>query len=118
MLVLLVLAVILAEGIMYRNFALALFPIAIAIILNSERFGIGEISAWSVLASALLGSIGLSVLFPRKGKSYVKNMDIAKGKFNFSDSNRNFEEVVQDETQGDAVRLKNAFGNPVKYRLL
>lgn len=114
-LVLLVLAIILVEGIMHRNFALIMFPAAIAIILNSERLGIGEISAWSVLAAALLGSIGLSVLFPKKGRLYAKNINLVKDKFNFSGNNRSFEEVVQDETEGERVRLENAFGNTVKY---
>lgn len=122
-LVLLVLAAVLAEGIIHRNFALILFPIAVAVILNSERLGIGEINAWSVLAAALLGSIGLSVLFPRKGRPYVKNGNFIKSTFNFIGNNRNFEEAVQneseetlqDELKGDSIRLENTFSDTVKY---
>lgn len=63
-LILLGMAVLLIEGILHRNFALILFPIAIVFIRNKARLGLPEISPWSILAAALFGSIGLSVLFP------------------------------------------------------
>ena len=130
-LVLLILAIVFMEGIIHRNFALILFPIAIAVILNSDRFGIGEINPWSVMAAALLGSVGFSVLFPRRGSSYFKNMNFDKSRFNFICNDKGFKEVVRDESgemsqneseaavqdgpEGDSIYLENSFGSTVKY---
>ena len=114
-LVLLVLVVILVQGIIRRNFPLILFPIAFALILNSERLGIEKINTWSVLAAAFFGSIGLSVLIPKKGRSHFNNINFDKSTFNFTDNKRSSEEIIQDELTGDTVHLENAFGNTVKY---
>ena len=117
-LLLLVLAVIFVEGIIHRNFPLILFPIAFAVILNSERLGIGEINVWSVLAAALLGSIGLSVLFPRRGRS-KKVVQDESGEMVWGKSGEmahdESEEVIQNESEGDSIRMENTFGNTVKY---
>lgn len=117
-LVLLVLAVIFVEGIIHRNFSLILFPIAFAVILNSERLGMGEINAWSVLAAALLGSIGLSVLFPRRGR-FKKVVQDESGEMVWGKSGEparhEQEEVVRNESEGDSIRMENTFGNTVKY---
>lgn len=117
-LVLLVLAVIFVEGIIHRNFPLILFPIAFAVILNSERLGMGEINVWSVLAAALLGSIGLSVLFPRRGRS-KKVVQDESDEMVWGESGETAqhesEEVIQNESEGDSIRMENTFGNTVKY---
>lgn len=125
-LILLAMMIFLTEGIIHRSFALILFPIAIVLILNSDRLGIPEVSPWSILAAALFGSIGLSVLFPHKGrywKKYWKKQSSFYGK-HFGAVGRDSaqkeehqgssEEIVQGSSDGE-VRLENSFGETVKY---
>lgn len=112
-LIMIAMVILLIEGIFHRNFALILFPVAIILIINSDRLGISDISPWSVLAAALLGSIGLSVLFPRRGRHWKIPADsmgnIRKGKGSVVQ-----EEIVQ-EGSGEEARLENSFGDTVKY---
>lgn len=111
-------AVLLIEGITRRYFALILFPVAILLIVNSERLGIAQISPWSILLAALLGSIGLNVLFPRCGRHWGIHGRISEndGGINGKGGQRGYstEEYVQADAGGE-VRLENNFGETVKY---
>ena len=123
-LIMLAMVILLIEGIIHRNFALILFPVAIVFIINSDRLGMSELSPWSVLAAALFGSIGLSVLFPHRGRHWKKTINF-HGNYFGSGSNRadgvqsekrerSGEEFVHANSEGE-VRLDNAFGETVKY---
>lgn len=111
-LIMVAMGIFLIEGILHRNFALILFPIAIVLIINRDRLGIPEFSPWSVLAAALFGSIGLSVLFPKTRIHWGKVVDIRDGRN--GKQGVIAEEIVQ-EGADDKVNLENAFGNTAKY---
>ena len=112
LLIMLAMVIFLVEGIIHRNFALILFPIAIALIINRERLGIPEISSWSILAAALFGSIGLSVLFPRK---HWKNMFGNSMSGGWKEKCEGISEEIVQEGSGEKVHLENAFGDTAKY---
>ena len=42
-----------------------LFSLAFLIIVNDELLGLEAITPWPVLGAALLGSLGLNLLFPK-----------------------------------------------------
>lgn len=111
----------LAEVIARRYFALILFPVAVTVILYSDRLGIPKLSPWSVLAAALFGSIGLSALFPHRGRHWRKtsfcgrHVGAAGGKDGHAGEHwRGSEEIVQDGSGGE-VCLENSFGDTAKY---
>lgn len=54
------------DGIRHMNFYEILFPVAFLCIIYDKPLGIEELTPWTVLTAALLGSIGLSMLFRRK----------------------------------------------------
>lgn len=80
-----------------------LFSLAFLVIVNDKLLNLEEITPWPVLGAALLGTIGLNLLFPkfRRVKSYKL---LAGG-----------EHVVGDAVSGDKVFYENAFGSAVKY---
>lgn len=112
-LIMLLMAFFLIKGIARRNFMLILFPAAILLIINSDRLGISVISPWSILAAALLGSIGLNVLFPKSGRHWVKygHVGTHEGGGQYGKNPREF---VQADP-GGKVYLGNHFGEAVKY---
>ena len=57
------LVVIIVKSLPRFNFAGILFPIAFICIIYDKQLGITAITPWTVLIAALLGSIGLSMIF-------------------------------------------------------
>lgn len=112
-LIMIAMVIFLIEGIFHRNFALILFPAAIILIINSNRLGMSNISPWSILAAALLGSIGLSVLFPRRGWHWKIPAD-SMGNTRTGKGSAVQEEIIQEGSK-EKVRLENSFGDTVKY---
>ena len=62
------LASVLVKGIAKRSFEKMLFSLAFLIIVNDELLGLEAITPWPVLGAALLGSLGLNLLFPKSAK--------------------------------------------------
>lgn len=58
------LAAILIKGIFRRRFGTILFSLAFLVIINDELLHLEAITPWPVLGAALLGTIGLNLLFP------------------------------------------------------
>jgi len=86
------------------NFFGILFPIAILCILHSELLEIEAITPWPVLVAALLGSIGLTILFhkPNKNKCNMKNNE------------ENFGEVV-NSPDSNTIEFHVSLGSSIKY---
>lgn len=103
--------VLLIEGIIHRSFVLILFSAAIILIINSERLGIPEISPLSILTAALLGSIGLNVIFPHRGRHWGIP-ECFHGKEGIKMEKQ--EEIIQEGAE-EEVRLENSFGETTKY---
>lgn len=87
------------DGVLSRGFWKILFSLAFLVIIYDEYLGLEAITPWPVLGAALLGTIGLNILFPSAG---WKNWKSAK----FSD-----EEILD----GDTISFTNSFGESVKY---
>ena len=93
------------KGIIHRNFWEILFPIAFLCIIYDEPLGITDLTPWTVLGAALLGSIGLAMIFkPKKGfqigvdgKSIVGNG------------------VNSEQCSGEKIHCENSFGSQIKY---
>lgn len=63
------LAALAVNGLWKRDWGTALFSLAFLAIVNDELLQIEQLTPWPVLGAACLGSIGLYMLFPAKGRT-------------------------------------------------
>lgn len=95
---------ILVDGIISKSFGQILFPMALLVIVHDKLLGLEAITPWPVLGAALLGTIGLSIIFPNVG--WKKHMH---GKA------RRKEMCDEDILKGEQICFSCAFGEAVKY---
>ena len=101
---------IILKSIIHVNFAGILFPIAILAILFAEPLHITNLVPWPILLTALLGSIGLSLLFKKSWPHRVINGHFDNHNFH----HEHFEQVVNNPDDSN-VDFKVSFGSGVKY---
>ena len=96
----------LIRGIARGRIGTILFSIAFLIIVNDELLHLEAITPWPVLLAALLGTIGLKILFPnlsRLGKGHLIRIgDRGKG-------------ITDIQRVEDTVSYDNVFGDSIKY---
>lgn len=92
------------NGIRKLDFYEILFSVAFICCIYSKPLGIEELTPWPVLGAALLGSIGLSMIF-RKKNTWTWNSGDAKS-FNASSN---------EQCNGEHVSCENNFGSSIKY---
>lgn len=98
------LVAVIVKSLVRLNFAGVLFPIAFICIIYAKQLGITNITPWTVLIAALLGSIGFSMIFHKHTKCV---------NFKFDSEDYKFEKIdVEDESH---VRIKNSFTSSIKY---
>lgn len=103
------LAGLLINGILKRCWGQILFSLAFIGIVNAKLLGIEKLVPWPLLLAALLGTIGLNMLLPRRRLS---------GRHHFVEGRRQEDTVGNDvvEMAGDeAVHYQNSFGSAIKY---
>lgn len=98
------LVVVIVKSLLRLNFVGVLFPIAFICIIYDKQLGITNITPWTVLIVALLGSIGLSMIFHKPTKWVNMKCDYEDYKFEKID--------VEDESH---VRFKSSFSGSTKY---
>lgn len=96
------------KGIFTVNFFEILFSAAFLACIYDDMLGITALTPWTVLGAALLGSIGLSILFPRKHTWHIFHH--AK-----SDDSIRYAEDVIDIPDEDVIHMENSFGASIKY---
>ena len=98
------LVVVIVKSLIHINFPGILFPVAFICIIYDKQLGITDITPWTVLIAALLGSIGLSMIFHKHTKWFNTK---------HNDEDYKFEKIdVEDESN---VRFKTSFGASIKY---
>lgn len=108
----------LVKGIVRRKIGTILFSLAFLVILNDELLHLEAITPWPVLGAALLGTVGLKMLFPKLGSYRGKNL-LRIGEWNenilrIGEWNEN--SMISDYTgDGEYVSYDNVFGESVKY---
>lgn len=70
------LTAILIKSISHVSFVGILFSLAFILILYADRLNLGALSPWPILCAALLGSIGLNILFAGKNKFICKTYHV------------------------------------------
>lgn len=98
---------VLIDSFVQRSFGGILFSLAFLCILYDKPLGIEELTPWPVLFVALLGTIGLSMIF-KSSKNKWKG-----GKF-YGWDNEKYKEIIDEEGE-DRVRCEVSFSSTTKY---
>lgn len=99
---------VLIEGLTKRSFGKILFSLAFLFIIFDEQLGIKGVSNWSVLAAALLGTIGLNMIFRRKKHCHF-------GKINMHSENHDTQNREPNSLEGNQIFFRTVMGSAVKY---
>lgn len=105
------LGIIIVKNVMRMHFPGILFPIALICIIYEEPLGITNITPWPVLMAALLGSIGLSMVFDKQWRWGHRHRRWIHGKYNNEDYR--FDKV--DIEDGSYVKFETSCGASIKY---
>lgn len=97
------LAAVSLYGLVHLEFVMVLFPIAIILIMFDKELHITNLTPWPVLATALLGSIGLSLIFHRHNSKHIHDHKCFD------------QEVVINDPDGSEVSCYAHMGSTVKY---
>ncbi len=103
------LVILLIRGMLERNFACILFSIAFLLIVYDKPLGIEELTPWTVLGVAALGSCGLSFLFPKKKEN---------GHFYTGECEQHrhmHQDYYADAEEDGYIRQRTKFGSTTKY---
>ena len=93
------------EGLRHLNFWEILFPIAFFCIIYAKPLGITAFTPWPVLGAALLGSIGLSMIF--KPKKHHEWTDASTHGNSFGSNS--------EQCNGENLNFDNTFSESIKY---
>jgi len=96
---------IIVGSLIHFNFFGILVPVAVIGSIFAEELNITHITPWPLIITAVLVSIGLEIIFSRKGR--MKFIHIGT-------SGEDFDEII-DEEDRDEVRYKVSFGSGAKY---
>lgn len=100
-----VLVMFLVKGIVRGNFGTILFSLAFLVIVNDELLHLEAITPWPVLGAALLGTMGLKMLFPGFGHRWQKHFW----------KHKHTGGIIQEDRNGGWIDYENVFGSIVKY---
>lgn len=95
------------EGLRHHNFFGMIFGLAFIAIQYDDFLHITAITPWTLLSTALLVSIGLTIIFPKKN---YHNAHKYKG-YDFVDCGK---KTFQEE-EGEVLYFRNSFGSTTKY---
>ena len=100
------------HSLLHLSFGGMLFPLAFLGILYDKQLGITAITPWTILLAALLGTIGLNLIFSRK-KWEVKWKHKNKSIMNKID--KNVSPDSSESIHGEYVYMKSSFGSLLRY---
>ena len=95
------------EGVRNFNFYEMLFSVAFICIVYDEQLGITALTPWTVLGAALLGSIGLTMIF----SGVKKKRKIATGQ----SCSQSYVGSGSEQCTGEQIRCENNFGSAIRY---
>ncbi|MDD2973294.1 MAG: hypothetical protein PHE02_14315 [Lachnospiraceae bacterium] len=103
----------LVKSMIRRDIAGALFPIAFIGIIYADQLGIQAITPWPILCAALLGSIGISMIYHPRHHYHYNEKDFQGGDYRHYHYQEGNEDVSSEE--GSDIKIGTRFGGSVKY---
>ena len=111
----------LLHGLVRMEFTSILFSLAFLGILYDKQLGIEALTPWTVLGAALLGSVGLNLIFHRHhNHSSYRQYHKHTGRWNHQeegnphDTDSEFDRII-NEPDTEAITCEANFGGTVKY---
>lgn len=98
------------EGIARVRVWEVLFSLAFLVIVHDELLGLEAITPWPVLGAALLGTIGVGMLFPKLGRLNKDPFITVNGR-----PYKKGEGICEETIEGSHVSYENVFSEAVKY---
>lgn len=101
----------LVQGVLHISFGSILFPLAFIGILYDKQLGITAITPWTILVAALLGTIGLNLIFGRflKKHKYHCYSTSGHGKWNHG------KKEESQSVDGENIDVEVSFGSVIRY---
>lgn len=110
---------ILIEGMLTVSFGEILFSLAGLIIVNDELLHLEAITPWTVLGVALLGTIGLNIIFPKRKRWKIHKDShwnkVWHGRKNRGTMGCHAEEDNGEILSGEDIHYEVSFGDAIKY---
>ena len=113
---------IMVEGIISRSFGKILFSLAFLAIIFDDPLGIEAITPWTVLVAALIGTIGLNMIFKKKHYHFESEWEHHGGEKIVDvevtmDEEESYNEADRQANglNGNKVFFRTSFGSAVKY---
>ena len=101
----------LISGIFHLSFAAILFSLAFLGILFDDTLGMTELNPWTVLLAALLGTIGLNLIF---GKAITRFRHRRRDAVKIQNVKEGFEADSQ-RMEGENIQISVSFGGTTRY---
>ena len=108
---------VLVSSVLHLSFGGILFPLAFIGIMYDHPLGITAITPWTILLAALLGTIGLNLLFGRfKKKHWHKHCKHHKGYWNVEmNSDGRSGDGSNENLDGEWVYIRSSFSSVIRY---
>lgn len=108
---------VLISSIGHLSFGGILFPLAFIGILYDKQLGITAITPWTILLAALLGTIGLNLLFGRFRKKFWHFHGHHKHRISGHKAEHCGEEsgANSEKIEGEYVYIRVSFGSVIRY---
>lgn len=103
------LAIVFVKSSCKVNFFGMLFSLAVLAILYDKQLNIEELTPWTVLGAALLGSIGLQLLFSRAKRN--RKIKQHKRYMNEQGYSGNTDNIINEKR----IYIESSFGSSIKY---
>lgn len=101
------------KSLIRKDIAGTLFPIAFIGIIYAEQLGIQEITPWPILFAALLGTIGISMIYHPRHHYHYDRKDCGNGDYRNHHYDMGNADVSNEE--GSDINIGTRFGGSVKY---
>lgn len=92
-----------------------LFPAAFLAILYDTELGIEAITPWPVLWAAVFGTVGLSMIFRKKNRSFISYRNIKKNVWEEDCCYEEVKEEYNESEDGEEFISRLSFGSTNKY---
>lgn len=99
------------HSLLHLNFGGLLFPLAFIGILYDKQLGITAITPWTILLAALLGTIGLDLIFSRA--KFKRNWKKKQFEKSITEKNEPFDNG--ENIEGENIYMKSSFGSLLRY---
>ncbi len=108
---------ILINGLAHVSFGCILFSLAFIGILYDKELGITAITPWTILVAALLGTIGLNLIFGKLKRNFRRKHMQGGYEYHHKGIHMSAEKDVEDSQsmEGENIMISTTFSSAIRY---